>query len=102
MSTCPVCGEPAHPEYMDLIGGVPVPGCPNVNGNSRDRYMHERRECAGRGVATAHCNDVVFDDLLSMFGTRRAVVEALCADPRPRSVSVVAGPTVTTEAAQRL
>lgn len=97
---CPVClGEP-HPEYMDLVAGVAVPGCPRVPGNSRDRYLGERRECAARGVMTTNLNDVVFDDLLSMYGTRPAIVEALCADPRPRPVTAVAGPRFTTEQAE--
>jgi hypothetical protein len=81
MSECPVChGEP-HPEYMDKIGGVVVPGCPAVQGNSRDRYLDERRECAARGVPMAHCNDVVFDDLVSMFGSGRGSPIHVRADP---------------------
>jgi hypothetical protein len=99
---CPVCGGDPHPEYMDKIGGVVVPGCPVVRGNSRDRYLEVRRECAARGVVTGHCNDVVMDDLLSMYATRGAVVEALCADPRPSAVEAVAGPRMATERAEQL
>ena len=97
MTTCPVCHGDPHPEYMDRIGGYVIPGCPNVKGNSRDRYLPERRACAARGIAMAHCNDVVFDDIVSLYGTKRAAVEALCADSRPGPVKAIAGPVVTTE-----
>lgn len=102
MTGCPVCGGDPHPEYMDRIGGVAVPGCPVVPGNSRNRYLDVRRECAARGVATGSYNDVVIDDLVSMYGTPAAAVEALCANPRPAAVCVVAGPYLTTEQVERL
>lgn len=102
MTRCPVCGGAPHPEYAAQIGGHMIPGCPAVRGNTRDRYLAERRAVAARGRSTGHLNDVVFDDLVSVYGSRRAAVEALCAPEPPPLVRAVAGPPVSTEAALRI
>lgn len=65
-------------------------------GNTKNRYLDVRRECAARGVFTGWMNDVIFDDLSEVYGSDGAVIEAVCADPRPPRVESLAGPRFTT------
>lgn len=95
---CIVCGV-RHSWFIERDGRA-TPYCPEVPGNSRNRYLDVRREVAARGVALGNCNDVIFDDLLLVYRTRGAVIEALCADPRPEKVERIAGPRFTTETVQ--
>ena len=95
---CIVCGT-RHSWFIERDGAA-TPYCPKVPGNSRDRYVDVRREVAARGVALGNYNDVIFDDLLLRYRTRSAIVEALCADPRPYEVECIAGPLFMTEVSQ--
>jgi hypothetical protein len=85
------------PEGVQCSCGVRRPP-----GNTKDRYLAERRECAARGVTTGHMNDVIFDDLVEEYGTRAAAVEAMCAEPRPRRVEILAGPRFTTSTVESM
>lgn len=95
---CIVC-DSRHSWFIERDGRA-TPYCPKVPGNSRNRYVDVRREVAARGVALGNLNDVVLDDLLLAYRTRGAVIEALCADPRPERVERIAGPRFTTETVQ--
>jgi hypothetical protein len=97
---CVVCGT-RHAWFIER-DGAETPWCPKVPGNTQSRYLNVRREVAARGVALGDSNDVIIDDLLLLYGTRRAVIEALCADPRPEAVERIAGPRFTTEVVQDL